>query len=106
MQSSFSLARVWFVLSLMALMFVYGVGVGTFEWFPHSFLDRALAQARVMLDAELDSKPKAFDRQGTQTYRPREMASRMTVVTSWWQTDDGTEVGMKLIDREGKVLHE
>lgn len=39
-------------------------------------------------------------------YRPKEMASGLTTVTSWWKTPEGPKVGMKLIDGEGRVLHE
>jgi hypothetical protein len=106
MSSSFSIEKILFVFSLVVFSFLYGAGVGALEWFPHSFLDRALAQARVLMDRGLDAEPKVFDRQGAKTYRPGEMESGMTVVTSWWETKNGRKVGMKLIDQEGKILHE
>jgi len=110
MKTSFSLARVWFALSLMVLMFVYGVGVGKWEWFPHSFLDRAMDQARSA--RSLDSQgPTTFtgtpryDRQGAQIPRPEKMQPGLTLISSSWKRAEGWEPELRLIDRKGEVLH-
>lgn len=52
-----SFQKVWFVFSLMALSFVYGVGVGNWEWFPHSFIERAMDQAVALKKSYLGSSP-------------------------------------------------
>jgi hypothetical protein len=102
-----SFAKVWFVLSFVAFSFLYGTGVGKWKWFPHSFLNRAMDQARQVWDAEnIASHSQVFDRHGTRVYRPKRVQSGMTAITSWWKSSDGLKVGIKLVDRRGEVLHE
>lgn len=104
-------ARVWFISSLVVLSFVYGTAVGKWELFPYSFLDRATDQAREVLNRGDENSigahhDRVFDRQGTRTHEPEQVASGVTAITSWWKTSEGPKVGMRLIDREGTVLHE
>ena len=90
----------------MALVFAYGVGVGKWEWFPHSYLNKALNQARALTGSIEASHRKVFNRQGARTVKEGKTRPGMTAITSWWQTPNGLEVGIKLMDERGDVLHE
>ena len=119
MKSSLSFAKVWFVISFGVLAFLYGTAVGKWEWFPHSFLDRATDQARSVFnsyigggDGDGDGKlttRRVYDRSGVQIERPGRMQPGMTLLVSSWNWDgDGSEElspGAKLIDREGQTVH-
>jgi len=110
MKSSFSLAKVWFVVSLAGLAFLYGTAVGKWEWFPHSFLNRAVDQARTTLQdrgGEAPTTAQVYDRQGVFVEEPENVQEGMILVTSSWEWGDSAELvpGAKLLDRDGKTLH-
>lgn len=112
MNSSFSFAKVWFAFSLAALVFVYGVGVGKWEWFPHSFLDRAMDQARSARSlVSQDQGPTTFigtpkyERRGVRIPKPGEMQPGLTLISSSWERSDGWDPELRLITSQGKVLH-
>jgi hypothetical protein len=111
MKSSVSLAKVWFVFSLMALVFAYGVGVGKWELFPYSLLNRAWDQARDQAEVRLFSSPpdvheRVFERDGVSLLKPERMQPGMTVISSSWKISGEWKVGLKLINSKGDVLHE
>lgn len=107
LQMKYDPAKFLFILSFGVLSFMYGTLVGKWEYFPHSFLSRAMDQARKVLGQKnIDTHDQVFDRKGVRTYSPKKMKSGMTAITSWWKGPDGLKVGMKLIDGEGRILHE
>jgi len=111
MKSSLSFSKVWFVLSLMAFSFLYGAGVGKWEWVPHSFLERAMDQARSARSLVFQGGPTTFtgtpryDRQGAQILRPEKMQPGLTLISSSWKGSGGWEPELRLISRKGGVLH-
>lgn len=112
MNSSLSFAKVWFIVSFAGLAFLYGTAVGKWEWFPHSFLDRAMDQARSTSFLTFqDQGPTTFtggrryDRKGVQIPRPGEVQSGLTLISSSWKGADGWDPGLRLITDQGKVLH-
>ncbi|WP_118828439.1 arylsulfotransferase family protein [Salinibacter ruber] len=112
MRTSFSFSRVWFTLSLVVLAFLYGTGVGKWGWFPHSFLDRAMNQARTVLPQTIlpIDKPKphflhprTYSREGVQTLKIDRMETGLTLISSSWKEYGG---GLRLINSRGEVLHQ
>jgi hypothetical protein len=111
MKPSFSLAKVWFAFSLAALVFVYGVGVGKWEWFPYSFLDRATDQAQSVAQSFSQAPgiltERVYSREGVTVSREKEMQPGLTLITSSWKNSEAEwEVGFKLIDEKGRVVHD
>jgi len=111
MKSSLSFAKVWFVVSFAGLVFLYGTAVGKWEWFPYSFLNRAVNQARALAGTQFTPgdphfvHPRPYDRVGTRTVRPNDMQSGMTLIsTNWKEYEWGA--GLKLINARGKTLHQ
>jgi hypothetical protein len=105
MKSSLSFAKVWFIVSFAGLAFLYGTAVGKWEWFPHSFLNRAIAQARSIGGIQ-KSHEKVFDRHGARTAKQEKVQPGLTAVTSWWTSSNGRKFGAKLMSSEGEVVHE
>ena len=113
MQTSPSLSKVWFVVSIALLTFLYGTAVGKWEWFPHSFLNQAMDQARVLQGQvmERDSTDgiimydRVYGRVGTRVLEPEKMKPGLVLVSSQWEDDDGWDSELRIIDRKGKVLH-
>jgi hypothetical protein len=109
--SSRSFEKVAFVLSFAALTFVYGVAVGEWEWFPHDSLQRSLKEAQTVAQAIGWSDPgflhaQRYDRSGVHAPAPDRMQPGITLITSKWKTDDGWLPILKLVDRDGGVLHQ
>jgi hypothetical protein len=109
MKSSLSFAKVWFIVSFAGLAFLYGTAVGKWEWFPHSFLNRAVDQARVFTNTGADNllTPRVYDREGVRVERPGKVQPGMTLLVSSWKWDGSGDLapGAKLINQEGQVIH-
>lgn len=106
---SYNISRIWFYISVILLVFLYGAGAGKWGWFPASFLDRAVSQAR-SAGVEWFGDPvylrsQAYDREGVRTPRPREVHAGLTVITSSWQGPSGWNPELRLIDLKGRVVH-
>lgn len=103
-----SLDKILFSISFAGLVFVYGVGVGRWEWFPHTFLDRAFDQAQNQFyeGAKSFLRPRVYDWEGVRIPQPEKTQLGLTAITSSWKTSDGWKVGIKLIDEKGHVVHE
>lgn len=114
MSFSVSFAKIWFIISFTVLAFLYGTAVGKWEWFPHSFLNRAVDQARSTISVSyfqqqgpttFTSSPK-YDRKGVRIPRPEEVQPGLTLISSSWKGPEGWEPELRLIGRRGEVLHE
>jgi hypothetical protein len=103
-------ARIWFVLSLVALSFVYGAAVGKWQWFPYSFLDQAVEQARTVKSQLEENSPGVFlvdqvyEREGVRSPQPGKMQPGLTLISSLWKESDGWSA-VKLFDEKGRVVH-
>lgn len=109
MAKSISLEKVWFVISLVVLSFLYGAGVGQYEWFPYSTLKRAADQARslrgVVGGSDVFAEPQVYERKGVRVEEPEDMQPNLTLISSAWKGPDGWDPELRLIDRKGEVLH-
>lgn len=105
--SSESVARVAFVLSVAVLAFVYGDATQRFGWFPNELVDRAWRQAVAAFapGAPENVHERVYDRTGARTVAPDAVQPGLTLVTSSWATPEGFSPGLRLIDREGRVVH-
>ena len=108
MTTSFSYAKVWFVLSLVALAFLYGTGVGKWGWFPSTTLNQATDQARALKEYYFGAlatkmEPKVYDRDGIRVARPNKVQPGLTLITSAWKSTGGVPE-LRLIDRGGKYF--
>lgn len=103
-----TVSRVAFVLSLVLLALLYGWGARGFGWFPDALILRALQQAQ----AHNPFSPpdfihdRTYDRSGAQIVVPGAVQPGLTLVTSAWTRDGQPIPGLRLVDREGEVVHE
>lgn len=110
--STSSLAKVWFVLSLTVLSFGYGFASHAWDLFPKSYVERAWRQALTLYGLDKTTRqlaiPRVYDRHGVRGVQPQKTEPGMVLITSSWERNesDGLEPGAKLIDRDGRVLHE
>jgi hypothetical protein len=101
-------ARVAFVLSLLVLVLLYGWGARGFGWFPDSLILRALQQA----DAHNPFSPPDFyqdptyDASGARTAVSGAVQPGLTLITAAWPHDGRPTPGLRLIDRDGEIVHE
>jgi len=106
-----SFEKIAFVLSFAALTFVYGVAVGKWKWLPHDFLQQSIKEAQTVA-ASVGWRdpgflhPQRYDRAGTRLPQPEKMQPGLTLITSKWKTDDGWMPILKLVDRDGEVVHQ
>jgi hypothetical protein len=100
--------KAWFVLSLMVLSFGYGYACHSWGWFPQSYVEQAWLQAREWVDEDIETKPRVYERSGARTVRPDQVQPGLTLVTSYWPSDRSSvpQPGARLLDRNGRVLHE
>lgn len=114
MSTSSSIDKVVFVLSVAVLSFFVGAGVGAWEWFPHSYLERAVHQGRSMYRAWVSPGnprfmgPQVYERSGTRAVEPSRIQPGLTLVASYWHWTgvDRWETGAKLLDSSGRVVHQ
>lgn len=105
-----SLDKIAFVFSLVVLAFLYGFAANARGWFPHDLMIRAWHQAQAVApslaaDAPDFIAPRVYDRQGAQTFAPGELQPGLTFVATIWK-DSTWLPGLKLIDSEGRTLHD
>lgn len=103
--------KIAFVLSFAILTFVYGVAVGKWEWFPHDFLQRSVEEAQTVAESVgwRDPgflHPRRYDRVGARLLQPDKVQPGLTLITSKWKTDGEFVPAVKLIDRDGKTVHQ
>jgi len=101
----FPFEKVGFVLSLMVLSLLYGWAARWHGWFPDGVLERAQREAdKVLYNPSLTSR--VYDRHGVRIEQPEAMQPGVTLVTSYWDYGDEWETGLRLIDKQGRVLHD
>lgn len=101
--------KAWFVLSLTALAFGYGYACHAWGWFPQSHIESAWLEARSrFLESQIETRPRVHDRSGAHIHAPERMTSGVTLITSYWPSDqsDIPVPGARLIDKQGRILHE
>jgi hypothetical protein len=112
-----SLDKIAFVLSVAVLAFVYGVATQAFGWPPSSFLQRVWSQATASIDAPwlpgngdahgmYGRAPRVYeDRSGVRIVDRDAVQPGLTLIATRW-ADFGWDPGLKLVDPEGRVVHE
>ncbi len=103
MASAPSFAKVWFVLSFAALSFGYGFASHAWDLFPKQYLERAWKQ--FSKESHRGLGPRTYDRKGARTLKPDEVQPGLTFVTASWYQSGEWKNGLRLIDREGHVVH-
>ncbi len=101
-------ARIWFQLSVLVLVFLGGFLVSHYRWFPHAFLAQALAQMESAgagaPAVPLYAHPRRHPLQGVVAHRPDAGPPGCILLTTHWPGDPELP-GVALIDRAGAVLH-
>jgi hypothetical protein len=95
-------------LSLAFLAFLAGFAAYHFRTFPYALLEDAYKEGVVLMQVGGLSKPHlvpaVYDTVGAETLLPEAMQPGLTLLTSYWQ-DLGWKAGLKLITRDGTVVH-
>lgn len=100
-----TLETVGFALSLVVLSLVYGWAARWHGWFPDRVLERAQREAdKVLHNPSLTTR--IYDWSGARIERPDVMTPGLTLVASYWPYEDGWETGLRLIDKNGTVVHD
>lgn len=100
------LEKAAFVVGLGVLAYLGGFATHMFAWAPSAFLQRAWLQ----VPSFDEPKPPDFTKervhfwQGARVVLPEEVQPGLTLVTSVWR-DSTWAPGLRLIDRNGRVLH-
>ena len=101
-----------FLLSALLLVFLGGYLTRDLGWFPHSLLQRALGQGDRILTVTTEGPDFAETRTGVSARAGAatredggEIGPALTLITSTWRDFDWNP-GLRLVDREGRVLHE
>ena len=102
---SFSPPRIAFLFSVLVFSFIYGVAVGKWKVFPHSFLDKAVSQSRAFFGNDSRYHNQFYDRRGVKTFVEDEVYPGPTAITSWWKESSGPEYGIRLIGSDGNLWH-
>ena len=102
------LAKVWFVASVAVLSLLYGVVAGQRGWAPAPLVQRGWTQAEALVTDNPFSYlvPRVYDRHGARVVRPEAMQPGLTLVSSMWETPDGWERRVQLLDADGTAVHE
>lgn len=103
-------AKIASVVGLVVLAFLFGSGIQVGGWFPASHLERAWLGFHQLTRGK-DKRPhhvtdKVFDREGVRNVRPDRTGPGLTLISSAWRTDGEWRPGLRLIDRDGNVVHE
>lgn len=102
--------RVAFAISTVVLSFLYGIATQAFGWFPSGQIERAWEQAESALPFLTPQEPawvvdRVYDRTGARTPDPGSVQPGVTLVAANLEDFDW-DPGLKLIDRDGRTLHE
>lgn len=112
--------KVAFVLSVAVFAFVYGIATQAFGWPPSSLVQRAWNQAEAISPLSTDRfsagdgadgdspgwlTSRVYDRSGVRIQDPNAVEPGLTLISTWWE-DLGWTQGLKLIDRDGKTVHQ
>ena len=110
MRTPSRLEKSGFVLSLMVFAFLYGFAARWHGWFPNDVLERT---SRAVSQLEMTPfvspnflNPTVYDRDGARTLDPDAVQPGMTLVTSLWKDTGNWTMGIRLLDRRGRVVHE
>lgn len=86
----------------------YGIAANKMGWFPSPLAKKAWIQAeRVVSDNPFSYLvPRVYDRHGVRVVQPDRVQPGVTLISSMWQTADGWQRRVRLLEKEGDVVHE
>lgn len=98
------------LLSIAFLAFLFGFIAQRFQLFPSEQLNAAINQATAQFSEKKSLlthylQTAHYDRHGTQVLDARASQPGLTLITSYW-ADMGWKAGIKLIDTEGRIMHQ
>lgn len=110
-----------FWIATVVLSMAYGLAAHKFDWPPSGLFDVAYRQAQLLLvddveelpQNEAETKPdsleflkeRRYERSGVRVERPGEIQPGLTLLTTRWKEEGKWRAGLRLIDRQGDVLH-
>jgi hypothetical protein len=97
------------MLSLVAMAFGYGFASHARGWFPKSYMEKAWQQAYAAYHgwpSHRNVNKKVYNTEGGKVLHPEGMQQGLTLVTSLWRDSEAWRPGLKLITREGDIIHE
>lgn len=94
-----------FVAGCVALVWLAGAMFARFGIFPYPAIDSAIGQVRSAAVATDKYHPALHNLSGARTSLPDRIAPGVTLVTTYF-ADNGWKTGLRLIDRDGTVLHD
>ncbi|NHZ69809.1 MAG: hypothetical protein GWP20_01075 [Thermotogales bacterium] len=99
--------RLFFLSAAAFFVFLYGFLAYHYELFPSYYLKRAVEQAEMITGKSLPHHMHyaVYDREGASFTEPAAIQPGLTLLTSYWPDLDWRS-GIRLIDLEGKVLHQ
>lgn len=106
-----ALEKVAFVGSLLVFAFFYGIATQAFGWFPSTLAQRAWNQAERSLPlVDRISDPnwtaqRRYQRVGARVHDRERIAPGLTLVSSWEERSEGWKPVVKLLDRDGEIVH-
>jgi len=97
----------FFLVSVVLIVFGYGVAVGNYRIFPYRWLGAA---KKVLVDRLSNRRPHhlfpaCYEYSGTRVHDANLMAPGATLLTSYWRELDW-KPGIRLIDPVGNILHQ
>lgn len=111
-----------FVVSVVILAYIGGFSTRWHDWFPTSYIEKASEQATLLIGrlGAIDTQERVYDRRGARAPQPDKIKPGLTLITSHWkwnetdplvipglsQLDTPIAPGAKLIDRNGRTVHE
>ncbi len=98
----------YFVAAILCLCFAYGVAVGKWHVFPYSFLNVGFVSLRNLVSKQRPHylHPAHYEGEGVVVYECEKVYPGVTLVTGLWKDGDDWNVGIHLVDLDGKILHE
>ena len=117
MKSSLSFEKAWFAASLLVLAFGYGFASHAWGLFPKTYVEQAWRQGRQAFQSSeifqssekrpnVSTYDRVYDRAGVTNHDAEEVRPGLTLITSPWRDSIGWKHGLRLIDAQGRVLHE
>lgn len=110
-----------FWVATIVLSLTYGMAAQRFGWPPSGLFDVAYRQAQLLFVEDVETvagtesgakpdsleflKERRYERSGARIERPEEIQPGLTLLTTRWHEDGTWKAGLRLIDRQGEVLH-
>jgi len=97
-----------FVIAILCLCFTYGVMVGKWHIFPYRLLDAGFDSLRGLWDKPPRPHhifPARYEGAGVIVCEREHVCPGVTLLTGYWKDGKDWDVGIRLVDLNGKVLH-